>query len=612
MLGTTLVSFTRVNLKNKANKRAGHAERNTRYRCYALFTFRELCSNLVAFTMTDSYAHLSVKDSPQLRKERGAFFTPDAICNFIVDWAVRSPDELILEPSCGEASFMLSAGSRLKLLHGSTSRPKEKSLQGIEIHAASAEAAKQILSKAGLQCDIRVASFFDIKPEPSFDVVVGNPPYVRYQQFSGSARTKGLEAALAHGVRLSLLANAWAPFVVHASQFLKPNGRLGLVLPAELLTVKYAAEVRKFLLKRFASVKLVMFEELVFPDVLEEVVLLLAEGSGPSNGFEVYHARNLVDIKPINRSSWTHFTPGNVDKWTPALVTTESLAAYQRLCSHSRTETLLDWGESYLGAVTGNNKYFTLTAQHAKELGLKQRELLPISPPGSRHLRGLTFTKKAWEELQLQGSRSLLFYPNIDGTSSSAEQYLSSGVAVGVDSAYKCQVRKPWWRVPLVPIPDLFLTYMDHFCPRLITNEARVHHLNSLYGVRLNTDRRKLGRDLLPMSSLNTLTLLGSEMLGRSYGGGILKIEPKEADQLPMPSMELVQDAATELRALRPQLSIALRQGDLQRIVKTIDGVLLRKHLGVNTTELKALRDARELLFARRIGRGKKIRGKNR
>lgn len=517
-----------------------------------------------------------------------------------------------MEPSCGEAGFMLAAGERLKLLSNSKTPSPGKNLQGIEIHKPSADAAQQLLNNAGLNCDIRVASFFDIHPEARFDAVLGNPPYVRYQQFAGPARSKGLEVALAQGVRLNLLANAWAPFVVHASQFLKTDGRLGLVLPAELLSVKYAAEVRQFLLRRFGSVKLVMFHELVFPEVLEEVVLLLAEGTGPSNGFEVYHARDLTDLKPLNRGSWTHFTPQNVDKWTPALIPSEALDAYQRFCSHSQIETLLTWGESYLGAVTGNNKYFTLTARHAEELSLNKEDLLPISPPGSRHLRGLTFTKRAWTELTHDDARSVLLYPQNDSLSEPAQRYLNSGVALGVDKAYKCQVRKPWWRVPLVPVPDLFLTYMDHFCPRLITNEAKVHHLNSLYGVRLNCDRKGLGRELLPLCSLNTLTLLGSEMLGRSYGGGILKIEPKEADQLPFPSIELIHNAASELRALRPQLAVALRQGDLRRIVNTVDAVLLRKHLGLNTTELKALREARELLFVRRTGRGKRTRVKNR
>jgi adenine-specific DNA methylase len=551
-------------------------------------------------------------DPAHVRKERGAFFTPDAICSFIVDWAIRSKDDSVLEPSCGEAGFMLAAGKRLKLLNSSKVFSRHNNIQGIEIHKPSADAAQQLLNNAGLACDIRVASFFEIHPEATFDAVLGNPPYIRYQQFSGPARAKGLEVALAQGVRLNLLANAWAPFVIHASQFLKPDGRLGLVLPAELLSVKYAAEVRQFLLRRFGSVKLIMFHELVFPGVLEEVVLLLAEGTGPANGFEVYHARDLTDLKPINRSSWTHFTPQTADKWTSALVTSQALDTYQRFCSHTQIDTLLTWGESYLGAVTGNNKYFTLTAHHADVLGLKNDDLLPISPPGSRHLRGLTFTKRAWTELKNDDARSLLFYPQNDIPSEPVQRYLNNGVDLGVDKAYKCQVRKPWWRVPLVPVPDLFLTYMDHFCPRLITNEAKVRHLNSLYGVRLNYDRRDLGRELLPLSSLNTLTLLGSEMLGRSYGGGILKLEPKEADQLPLASLELVHNAANELRALRPQLAIALRQGDLRRIVNTVDSVLLRRHLGLNTTELNALREARELLFVRRTGRGKRTRVKNR
>ena len=41
---------------------------------------------------------------------------------------------------------------------------------------------------------------------------------------------------------------------VHAALFLRPGGRMALVLPAELLSVNYAAAVRKFLfLKKEAA-----------------------------------------------------------------------------------------------------------------------------------------------------------------------------------------------------------------------------------------------------------------------------------------------------------------------------------------------------------------------
>lgn len=74
------------------------------------------------------------------------------------------------------------------------------------------------------------------------------------------------------------LASSWAAFTVHAALYLHPGGRMGLVLPAELLSVNYAAEVRRFLLESFERVELVLFTERVFPGVLEDVVLLLAEG----------------------------------------------------------------------------------------------------------------------------------------------------------------------------------------------------------------------------------------------------------------------------------------------------------------------------------------------
>ena len=135
-------------------------------------------------------------------------------------------------------------------------------------------------------------------------------------------------------VRLSGLASSWAAFVVHASHFLSPGGRLGLVLPAELLSVSYASEVRNFLLRRFGIVRLVMFEELVFPGVLEDVVLLLAEGQGPAPHFEVYQARNAADLANLALDQWPRSHP-----WK-ALSESISISPSDSSITHSLSPTI--------------------------------------------------------------------------------------------------------------------------------------------------------------------------------------------------------------------------------------------------------------------------------
>lgn len=543
-------------------------------------------------------------DTGEARKARGAFFTPQSICDFLAAWAVRSPTDRVLEPSCGEAAFLLAAGSRLKSFgsHLQNQLHEFSQVQGVELHHDSAMNAASQLSRAAISTTIHIGDFFDYKPNGDFDVVLGNPPYVRYQGFNGESRRKAQEAALTLGIRLSGLASSWAPFVLHASRMLTEDGRIGLVLPAELLTTNYAAPIRTFLMKRFASVRLVMFEKSVFPGVLEEVVLLLAEGSGGTDHFKVHQLQDLDGLSQIDSfaASWSPSVVG--EKWSAALLHPDVMGVYEPLM-RSDFATLETWGNSYLGAVTGNNKYFTMTAAEVAKRGLTTEEVIRISPPGSRHLRGLNFTTSAWEEMLVGGSRCWLFYPSAEPTKA-ARDYIDEGEREGVHTAYKCKVRKPWWRVPLVESPHLLLTYMNHDTPRLVRNSAGIRHLNSIHGVRLHPGLIADGQDLLPIAALNTMTMLGAELVGRSYGGGMLKLEPKEADKLPVPSPELLRRNADQLRALRPQLSKALRGGRLVNAMDLVDRVLLVEGAGLKRQQVKVLREARDAMFARRVSRG--------
>ena len=550
-----------------------------------------------------------VGDSAELRKARGAFFTPPRLARHVADWAVRSPDDAVLEPSCGEAAFLIAAGDRLSELRAAASPLLASGrLVGSELHEASAHHAAALIAAHGYEADVTVGDFLDREPTPVFDAVIGNPPYVRYQSFSGSARISALKAALRAGVALTGLASSWAAFTVHSTMFLKPGGRLGLVLPAELLTVNYASEVRGYLMRTFGRVRLVLFKERVFPGVLEEVVLLLADGKGPTDHCELYQVRDIEALeKHIGVSTAWKPRPTEA-KWTAGLIPREAFEIYDKVTNRNGFGDLQAWGETTLGMVSGNNGYFAVSLKRVRELGLKEKDLLRLSPPGSRHLRGLSFTSTAWREMANNDASVYLFRPSGE-PSAAAARYIATGETEGVDQAYKCRVRKPWWRVPLVPPADLLLTYMNADTPRLCANRADVHHLNSVHGVYLGRSVRKLGMDLLPVASLNTVTLLGAETVGRAYGGGILKLEPKEADHLPMPTAALVGECTEELRALRPQLAVALRNGRLLEAVAMVDRVLLTGSLGLKRKDIRAMEEAVAGLAARRTSRNAEPRG---
>jgi len=157
--------------------------------------------------------------------------------------------------------------------------------------------------------------------------------------------------------------------------------------------------------------------------------------------------------------------------------------------------------------------------------------------------------------------------------------------------------------VPLVEPADALLTYMNADTPRLCANKARVHYLNSVHGVYFKPDMVRTGMDLLPLGVLNSMTLLGAETVGRAYGGGILKLEPREADQLPVPTKTVLEEVQKALSTLRPQVALALRNGQLLEAVRLVDDILLVGQLGLTGAKVRALREARAELMSRRIAR---------
>lgn len=516
---------------------------------------------------------LTAPDTPSLRKSRGAYFTPSGITDHLADWGIESASDRVLEPSAGEAAFLTSAVRRLRDLGIETPH-----VFGVEIHEASAKAGRQAVAAAGGRATIRAADFFVTEPQGAYDVVLGNPPYIRYQDFTGEARDRSRFAALQQGVALTGLASSWAAFVVHAAAHLKQGGRLGMVLPAELLSVNYAAPVRRFLLDRFAAVDLVVFDEQVFPDAMADTVLVKASGfgQGPAPEATLQQTRNASTLDTLSAErSWA---ANGVDRWHADPLSSGTIDLIAELVGSAAFVPLETYGDTTLGAVTGNNRFFTLTPERATRLEIPRRDLVRISPPGSTHLRGLALTESALTRLGRRGQATWLLAPS-EGPAAGTLAYLDSGESLDVHLAYKCRVRSPWWRVPLLSPPDLFLTAMNADTPRLTTNRTNARHLNSVHGVYLADEYREIARDVLPIASLNSLTLLSAELSGRSYGGGILKLEPREADRWWMPGPALLARHRKELNAIKPRVQRLLQSRKLAAAVDTVDALLFDRDL---------------------------------
>jgi adenine-specific DNA-methyltransferase len=535
------------------------------------------------------------------RKARGAYFTPPAIADFLTTWAITDPSARVLDPTSGDGVFLEAAGRRLRALGSAPTRSADQ-IHGAELHGVSIQEAGLRLSQAGLAANLIEADFFTLspprRPQQQYDAVVGNPPFVRYQQHAGEARRRSALAALQQGVRLSGLASSWAALLVHAGAFLKPTGRLAMVLPAELLTVHYAEPVRRWLRERFETVRLVLFERLQFTDATENVVLLLADGAGGTDSFTLRYVHDAEELESAGLEERV-YTPSYEGKWTVLLLSNHERQLFRRV-ARDHFVGLGEYGSPELGTVTGSNAYFTLTEKTRSHFGLTERQVQRISPPGTKHLPGLTFTTDDWEALREADEQVWILHPSPSDASPSLQRYLAVGLERRVDEAYKCQARSPWWRPPLVTPPDLFFTYMSHRYPRLITNRAHVSFVNSMHGVRLRDGAPNIAREALPLLALNSLTMLGAELYGRSYGGGVLKMEPREASRLPVPAPEHLITAWAFLRRDRAKLDRRLRQGTWASVVARVDDVLLRSVMGLTDDDVDSLHAAAVALRARR------------
>lgn len=536
-------------------------------------------------------------------KLRGGYYTPEVIAEFICNWAIDSIDLDILEPSCGDGNFLIAAIKRLMDL-GAGSEQIEGRLKGIELIKGEAKKALERTSMLGVNSDTIInGDFFSCidqnKLHGEYDVIVGNPPFIRYQNFPEEHRRLAISLMQEMGLNPNRLTNIWVPFLVISASMLKKGGKLGMVIPAELFQVKYAAETRVFLSKFFDRISIVTFRKLVFKGIQQEVVLLLCERDVvEQKGIKVWEVENLDELKDFNidrfRSINTKEIYHNSEKWTKYFLNQNEINLLRRLRNHPQVKPISDFASVDVGIVTGRNEFFMLSQETAEEW-----DLLPFTQrvvTRSPHLKGLFFTREDFKSNLEHGHRALLFLPpneDFEDLPDPCKRYIEYGEKSGFNTGYKCRIRKRWFITPSLWTPEGFALRQVHGFPKLIVNQAEASSTDTVHRVRTMGE---VSIEQVSIALLNSLTFAFSEISGRSYGGGVLTFEPTEVEDLPIVISNSLKVDMTEIDSL-------LRKKEIDKVLDIIDRKLLIDICGFSEADVKALRRIWEKMRDRRLYR---------
>jgi adenine-specific DNA-methyltransferase len=470
---------------------------------------------------------------------------------------------------------------------------------GIEINEGAFDSVRANIP----ECKVVNADFFSTHPGeiPYFNAVIGNPPFIRYQRFNGSSRSSALARAEEAGVRLPRLSSSWAPFLVHAASFLSEGGRLGMVVPAELGHAQYAREVLSFLIRKFGRIQFCIFRRKLFPELSEDTGLLLCDKFGnPCTRFSV---AVLTDIREAQGRKYIEY-PVDLEalregraRLSHYLLSPKVRQLYDQLAEDKQVVRLGRVADVGIGYVSGHNDYFHLSAAERRRWRIPASVLRPVLL-SMADSEGIVIRRADWEKLKHEGKKVyLLAIPPVreNRLPESVLSYLKEGVELGVPRRFKCRVREPWYSVPHIRVADAFLSYMSGRVPRLVKNRYDLVAPNTLHLVRFD---KTACQGAFLSGWYSSLTKLSCELEGHALGGGMLKLEPTEAENVLIP-LPWPREAARLLREL-DTASRRTREDDLTDLV---DLHVLRRRLGLSGTECVRLREAAAEMYLWRMHR---------
>ncbi len=485
---------------------------------------------------------LDAQKTQQERNRLGQFATPTALAEEIVRYAetLLPAGENIdfLEPAFGTGSFF----SAFRCVF-----PKERirRARGFEVDAHYAGPAAALWKETEL--DVTAADFTAADPslEPPFDLLITNPPYTRHHHLQRADKHRMQQRAeQLVGIKPSGLSGLYAYFLYLSHPWLREGGIGGWLVPSNFMYVNYGRQLRAYLLNQVTLLHVHQFapEEVQFDDALVSSTVLWLKKEKPPSNHEVLFSRGGTLREPDRAQCVPVSQLREMRKWR---------RLFAEPAAQTETASGVRLGELFTikrGLATGANKFFIMTPEEAAERALPAEFLIPILP-SPRYLPE-DVIDAAPNGMPVIERRHLLLDCSLPEEQVEAEHptlwaYLQEGAEKGIRERYLCSRRSPWYaQEERAPAP-LVCPYMGRVTSekkhpfRFILNRSKAVVAN----VYLNlypqpAMQRALGEnpELIhvvweALKSVKAETLISN---GRTYGGGLHKLEPKELANVPV------------------------------------------------------------------------------
>lgn len=461
----------------------------------------------------------------------GAVYTPSEVAAALAGYVRRHlPRRSLsaLEPSAGDGAFLGQLASLMP----------DHAYVAVDIDAKVVNRLRENAASWPATTTIHARDFIEFACDaietdaPKFDLIIGNPPFIRKHNFPDAFKDNLKRLAELTGYPLADLKNSWAAFLIAAARMVSVDGIVAFVLPYELITVAYGHAALKSMRQLFPRIDLFVSDEKAFPEIEQDAVIFVGHRRpSAKHGVFVQHVQQMSDLSEPAEHALAFEAHRSVALDLNAFLIDPAIMPDLHDLQAS-SQTFGELATSAPGVVTAANAFFILKDAEVDKRGLRPH-VLPILKKQNSVNRSPIFSTHNFEELSKdQPCRFLHVQGALEGFDAPLQAYIAEGVAAQLPERHKCRNRRRnWYEVPLVkPAPGFFFK-RSYGYPRMCINEADVHITDTAYGIRPKDGHTMRG---ICFSFYNSVTMLFAETNGRFYGGGVLELSPNELRTLPV------------------------------------------------------------------------------